>query len=75
MYKKLRDLNLIWLDVGYRNAGRLLKDNKINWREELPLTDERLGLQPYIGSKTLKKGEIVILDNDLIYHENDHKKR
>lgn len=71
LYKNLRDLNLIWLDVAYRNAGRLLKDNKVDWREELPLTDERLGLQPYIGTKTLKKGEVVILDNDLIYHEND----
>lgn len=71
LYKNLRELNLIWLDVAYRNAGRLLKDNKINWREELPLTDERLGLQPYIGTKALKKGGLVILDNDLIYHEDD----
>ena len=69
LYKKMRDIQLIWLDVEKRNVGRLLKDNKIYWREELPITDEILGLDSYRGNEVLKKGEIVILDNDLIFDE------
>ena len=69
LYKKLRDIQLIWLDVDQRNAGRLLRDNKIYWKCELPITDEILGLDPYRGNDLLKKGDIVVLDNDLIYDE------
>jgi hypothetical protein len=71
LYQKVRELHLIWVDVAVRNVGRLLKDNQIYWREELPITDERLGLQPYRGQGVLKKGELVILDNDLIFDEKD----
>ena len=71
LYKKIRDLHLIWLDVAKRNVGRLFKDNKVKWRFELPLSDEILGLAPYRGDEQLKSGDIVILDNDLIYDEND----
>ena len=69
LYKKLRDIKLIWLDVAKRNVGRLLRDNKIYWRYDLPITDEILGLDPYRGNDLLKKGDIVVLDNDLIYDE------
>ena len=71
LYKKIRNLHLVWLDVEKRNVGRLLKDNKIYWRCELPITDEVLGLGPYRGDEQLKKGDIVILDNDLIFDDND----
>lgn len=71
LYKKLRDLHLIWLDVEKRNVGRLYKDNRIYWRCELPITDEVLGLGPYRGDEQLKKGDIVIIDNDLIYDDSD----
>lgn len=75
LYKKVRELHLIWVDVAKRNVGRLLKDNKISWRENLPITDERLGLAPYRGEEILlKAGEIVILDNDLICDEDDYDK-
>jgi len=66
LYKKIRNLGLYWHDVAFGNVGRLLKDNVIYWRQDLPITDERLGLKRYIGSETLKKGEVVILDNDFI---------
>ena len=69
LYKKLRDIHLFWLDVAKRNVGRLLKDNKVYWRFPLPLTEEVLGLQSFRGNETLKKGDIVILDNDVIYDE------
>ena len=67
LYKKLRDINLFWLDVAKRNVGRLIKDNQASWRFPLPLTDEVLGLETFRGNETLKKGDIVILDNDVIY--------
>ena len=70
LYKKMRDIHLIWLDVEKRNVGRLLRDNHVYWRNELPITDEVLGLDTYRGNDLLKKGELVILDNDLIYDEN-----
>ena len=70
LYRKLREIHLIWLDVEKRNVGRLLKGNKIYWREKLPITDEILGLEPYRGNEVLKMGDIVVLDNDLIYDEN-----
>lgn len=74
LYKKVRKLHLIWVDVEPRNVGRLLKDNKVHWRENLPLTDERLELNTYRGNDTLKKGDIVIIDNDFIYDENNKDK-
>ena len=70
LYKKLRDIHLIWTDVSTKNVGRLLKDNKVSWREELPLTDEVLGFEKYRGEEQLKKGDIVILDNDFIFDED-----
>ena len=70
LYKKLRDIKLIWADIAVRNVGKLLKNNQNYWREELPITDERIGLEPYRGKEKLQKGNIVILDNDLIFDEN-----
>ena len=71
LYKKMRDIGLVWLDAANRNAGRLLKDNKASWRFDLPITDESLGLDKFRGEEQLKKGDIVILDNDLIYDIDD----
>ncbi len=71
LYKKVRELHLIWIDVELRNVGRLLRDNQVHWRQELPITDERLGLQQKRGNEVLKAGEVVILDNDFIYGENE----
>lgn len=70
LYKKLRDIKLIWADIAVRNVGKLLKDNQNYWREELPITDERIGLETYRGKEKLQKGNIVVLDNDLIFDEN-----
>lgn len=71
LYKNLRNLQLVWIDIAERNVGKLPKKNKIYWREELPLTDDRLGLAPYRDTTTLQKGDLVIIDNDLIFDEND----
>jgi len=74
LYKKIRNSDLIWSDVEYRNVGILLKDNIIHWRQELPITDEVLGLDKYIEGEELKKGELVICDNDHIFYDNSANK-
>ncbi len=71
LYKKLRDLNIIWTDVATRNAGYLLKDNVISWREELSPEDDVLELSEKRGDDSLKKGELVVLDSDFLFDEND----
>ena len=71
LYKKMRNIGLVWLDAAARNAGILLKDNKVSWRFDLPITDKSLGLDKFRGEEQLKKGDIVILDNDLIYDIDD----
>lgn len=70
LYKKMRQLHLVWLDVEKRNVGKLLKDNHAYWKKELPLNDKTLGLDKYRGNEVLKKGDLVIIDNDMIYDEN-----
>ena len=71
LYKKIRELGLIWLDVGYRNVGRLIQDNKIHWEKNLNPSNEAIGLSEYIGKEELKKGDIVIIDNDYIFREHE----
>lgn len=67
LYKKMRNLGLIWTDVKSENVGRLIRDNRISWKENLYITDEILGLDPYRGNEILKQGDVVILDNDWLY--------
>jgi hypothetical protein len=71
LYKKVRNLGLIWTDCTNSNVGRLLKDNKRYWRFDLQPTDEMLNLKPGILDTRLKKGELVILDSDYIFEEDD----
>lgn len=75
LYKELRDRGIIWTDVKKKNVGRLLKENKRHWNKQLGnpkkavgyMEDEEFNLE----EDHLKKGEIVILDTDFIYYEND----
>ena len=67
LYKKVRNLGLIWFDVEPRNIGRLLKDNVIHWNSEIMQIDEVLGFEPKRGNTILKAGELVILDADFIF--------
>lgn len=71
LYKRLRYLDLVWVDIGYRNIGRLLKDNVVHWDGTLALNDETLGFDKRRGNVTLKAGEVVILDADYIYNKNN----
>lgn len=74
LYKNVRDLGLMWNDVAKRNVGRLLKDNVIHWQGNLAPSDKVLGLDSKRGTIILKKGDLVILDADFIYDENDELK-
>lgn len=67
LYKKIRDLGLVWTDVAKRNVGRLKKDNIVHWNTPLSPTDEALELKKYINAPQLKKGDLIILDADHIY--------
>lgn len=70
LYKKLRNVGLVWTDLASRNVGILLKDNKIHWHESIKPNDTSLELEKYREAPPLKKGELVILDADHIYDEN-----
>ena len=71
LFKKLRNLNLVWTDIKEINVGRLKKENIIHWRQNLNPKDEILGLGVKRGETILKEGDLVILDADFIYDEND----
>ena len=71
LYKKIRNLGLKWTDIKETNVGRLKKKNIIHWQENLNPTEETLGLGAKRGKVILEKGELVILDADFIYDEND----
>ena len=69
IYKDLRINGIIWTDVKNDNLGRLLKDNIVHYDNVL-LDNEAKGIEG-TNTKTLKKGEYVIIDTDFIYDEDD----
>ena len=71
LFKKLRNLKLVWTDIKGINVGRLKRENIIHWRENLNPTEEMLSLENRRGEDILKEGDLVILDADFIYDEND----
>ncbi|MBO5180021.1 MAG: hypothetical protein J6B87_06725, partial [Clostridia bacterium] len=75
LYKNIRNLGLMWNDVARKNVGRLLKDNVIHWNSNLKLSDQALELDKKRGTIILKKGDLVLFDDDFIYDENDKMKQ
>lgn len=71
LFKNLRNLGLKWTDIKEANVGRLKRKNVIHWQENLDPTEEILGLGAKRGTKILEEGDLVILDADFIYDEND----
>ena len=67
LYKELRDEGYIWADCRKCNAGRLVKDNKIYFND----LDPTLSAINYNNDnrEELKEGELVIIDNDYIFSE------
>ena len=71
IYKELRAQGLIWTDCKEDNLGRLLKDNKVYFRG-IDKVDK--GATGYVNDidEVLKKGDLVIIDNDYIYETEDY---
>lgn len=72
IYNELRDNGDIWTDCGPHNLGRLLKKNEVHFKN----------LDPVIGAvnykteceEVLEAGELVIIDNDYIFKEDELSK-
>ena len=73
IYKELRDDGIIWLDAKRENLGRLEKDNIAHFNEPLYVKNETVGYIPetLMQDKPLQKGEVVIIDTDFLFREND----
>lgn len=75
IYKELRDDGIIWTDTKQKNVGRLLKDNKRHWNKSLGQSKKAVGYREGgefdLNEEILSKGELVILDSDYIFYEND----
>lgn len=71
LFKNLRNLGLKWTDIKPENTGRLKRKNIIHWNEPLDPSEEVLGLEPKRGTTILEEGDLVVLDADFIYDEND----
>lgn len=69
VYKELRDKGYIWADCRKDNVGRLLKDNKIYFNDLNP-TLSAINYNTN-NEEELSHGELVIIDNDYIYSENE----
>lgn len=72
LYKKIRNLGLIWVDTAIENVGRLKRDNIIHWKDNISPTSESLYLDDKVGEDiVLKKGDLVLMDADFIYNEDE----
>lgn len=71
LFKNLRNLGLVWIDVKDDNVGRLKSDNIIYWHENLEPSEDALELESKRGVSILKQGDLVILDADFIYDEKN----
>lgn len=73
IYKELRDDGIIWLDAKRENLGRLEKDNIVYFNEPIYVKNETLGYIPETikQEEPLHKGDLVILDTDFLFREQD----
>lgn len=70
IYKELRDRKIIFTDLKNANLGYLLTDNTYHWDKKISDSPETRGLKTK-NSEVLKEGEIVIIDTDFLFDEND----
>lgn len=73
VYKELRNDGIIWLDAKRENLGRLEKDNIAHFNEPLSVKNETVGYIPETlhEDEPLQKGDLVIIDTDFLFREND----
>lgn len=70
LYKELRVQNLVWTDCRIENVGRLIRDNKIYF-DGISKVDKNATGYLNENNEILKKGQLVIIDNDYIYEADD----
>lgn len=70
IYTELRDEGLIWIDCHLNNLGRLIRDNSIYY-EGIERVDTNATGYLTDNEEVLKKGDIVIIDNDYIFTEEE----
>ena len=70
VYKELRKQRLIWTDPKKENLGRLIKDNKIYFDGVDKVDKNSTGFLTD-SDYSLKAGDLVIIDTDFIYDEDD----
>lgn len=75
LYKKARNMGIIFGDARNDNYGILRSDNIVHWKEELPIKSKVLGLKNNSSKIVLKEGSAIFIDNDFIYDENDRNMR
>ena len=73
LYKELRDEGLIWTDCHKCNVGILLKDNKVYYKD-IDFVDKNATGYTSENKEILKKGDVVILDNDYIFTINEFQR-
>lgn len=72
IYKELRNDGIIWLDAKWENLGKLLDDNVTKWRgKKVEIIPQSVGFDKKYVGKPLKKGDIVIIDLDMLYRKDD----
>ncbi len=73
IYKELREDGIIWIDAKRENIGRLEKDNIAHFNEPIYVKNETVGYIPETikQDNPLKKGDLVIIDTDFLYREED----
>ena len=71
-WKKIRDEGIIWTDVRWNNVGKLLQRNiPVHNGVEMYSDSKATGLDNIDIGEPLGKGELVVVDLDYVYHEDD----
>ena len=75
VYKELRDDGIVWADPKIENLGRLIGTNEVNYHgitnpseNATGINNEKQKIKKILGPK-----EIVIIDTDFLFYENDPK--
>lgn len=72
LFKELRDKGYIWVDCKKSNVGKLVRKNKIYF-DDLTFENEVINYTTD-NQEELEQGELVILDNDYIFTEDEFDK-
>lgn len=72
IYKELRDSGIVWIDAKWENVGKLLDDNVTKWRGQvIDVAPNSVGFSKSYEGEPLKRGDMVIIDLDYLFREDD----